>query len=472
MFRLHVEGFGPLREASVSPRPLTIFIGPNNAGKSYLAVLLYAIYSSLDKLNLYQIFYQTWMTKQVRNSLQQWLRGTTASGKIPFKELPGDFQELLNQAVSEIFSEHYINALHEELQRCFASETSELVSKYAERKVSRLCFLIEQSQPPWQLKFEIKNGRPYNKKIRLDLQEQMLDLNWLRSLLGATLSDHEFRLFLITQITQELISKMWSAPRNVYYFPAARSGILQAHKLVASSLVRRAPLAGIVPLGIPPLSGVIADFISHLLRLESRRESRAHSVAEVAEFLESEVTQGRIDLKPTETRFEYPEIYYESSGVRLPLHRSSSMVSELAPLVLFFKYVIQKGDLVIIEEPEAHLHPDNQLKLAQTIVRLIREGVRVLITTHSDYLVHQINNFIRLSQIPDRTRRAKELRYGENDYLKPEEVAAYLFSFEETGMTSVKELKISKEDGIPEDEFTRIAEQLYQKTVKLSRFIE
>lgn len=42
-YRLDVTDFGPISEASVDLRPLTIFIGPSNTGKSYLAVLIYAL---------------------------------------------------------------------------------------------------------------------------------------------------------------------------------------------------------------------------------------------------------------------------------------------------------------------------------------------------------------------------------------------------------------------------------------------
>jgi len=43
-FELDVTNFGPIIEAKINLRPLTVFVGPSNTGKSYLAVLIYALH--------------------------------------------------------------------------------------------------------------------------------------------------------------------------------------------------------------------------------------------------------------------------------------------------------------------------------------------------------------------------------------------------------------------------------------------
>ena len=43
MLTVSVENFGPIREGTVELRPLTVFVGPNNTGKSYMAMLIYAV---------------------------------------------------------------------------------------------------------------------------------------------------------------------------------------------------------------------------------------------------------------------------------------------------------------------------------------------------------------------------------------------------------------------------------------------
>ena len=41
---LSVKDFGPIYSAEVELRPLTVFVGPSNTGKSYLAILIYALH--------------------------------------------------------------------------------------------------------------------------------------------------------------------------------------------------------------------------------------------------------------------------------------------------------------------------------------------------------------------------------------------------------------------------------------------
>ena len=46
MLTIGVKDFGPIVKGEVQLRPLTIFVGPNNAGKSYLSMLIYAFFTS------------------------------------------------------------------------------------------------------------------------------------------------------------------------------------------------------------------------------------------------------------------------------------------------------------------------------------------------------------------------------------------------------------------------------------------
>ena len=212
---------------------------------------------------------------------------------------------------------------------------------------------------------------------------------------------------------------------------------------------------------IPKFSGVIADFLSSLLRLEKRKPGKLNALAK---FLEEDLTKGEIEIKVDE--HHYPEIFYRSPAGRFALHRTSSMVSELAPIILFFRHIVEPGDLLIIEEPEAHLHPENQRKMAKALVGLVRTGVKVIITTHSDYLLDQLSNYVRRGQLPVEERGEQGLDY----YLGTDDIGVYLFKHDETqGGTVVEAIKVTPEDGIAEEEFTKVAKELYEETYQLRR---
>ena len=129
-----------------------------------------------------------------------------------------------------------------------------------------------------------------------------------------------------------------------------------------------------------------------------------------------------VDLKK---QFEYPDINYENEAGEFQLHQVSSMVSEIAPLVLFLKYLVHPGHFFIFEEPESHLDPANQSRLARAIVMMVNAGVRVLVTTHSDIFLNQLNNLMQASQLP--SRRRLRMGYKAVEMLNPQDVGAYIF---------------------------------------------
>jgi hypothetical protein len=143
------------------------------------------------------------------------------------------------------------------------------------------------------------------------------------------------------------------------------------------------------------------------------------------------------------------------------------MAEELAPLVLWIKHLLNPREMLVIEEPEAHLHPENQRRVARALVRLARAGVTVLCITHSPLIVHQVSNHILASQA-DPARR-EEVGFTEEDLLREEEVGAYLFQTRKDGRGSeIQPLRIELGFGVPEDEFVRVAEEIGEETYRLT----
>jgi energy-coupling factor transporter ATP-binding protein EcfA2 len=104
-------------------------------------------------------------------------------------------------------------------------------------------------------------------------------------------------------------------------------------------------------------------------------------------------------------------------------------VKALAGLSFFLRHIAEKNQFLIIDEPELNLHPDNQRKVARVLARIVRSGIKVLISTHSDYIIRELNNLIMLSADKDGSVRQR-LGYDEAETLSPSQVGAYLFDSE------------------------------------------
>ena len=129
----------------------------------------------------------------------------------------------------------------------------------------------------------------------------------------------------------------------------------------------------------------------------------------ISKTLAEEMICGELEIKRAESGRPLEFLYRPHQEQKaLRLSQSSSMVSELASLVLFLRGIVQPGDLLIIEEPEAHLHPGAQAKIAHILALLIRAGVRVVITTHSEWLLQEIGNLIREGELKKLTKNRAE----------------------------------------------------------------
>ena len=122
-------------------------------------------------------------------------------------------------------------------------------------------------------------------------------------------------------------------------------------------------------------------------------------------------------------------IYFKPARrrLRLTVDESSSAVRSLLIIGLYLRHVARPGDLLMIDEPELNLHPRNQRRVARLLAQLVNVGIRVLATTHSDYIVKELNTLIMLNQEKPHLRRiSRKEGYRTEELLKPEQVTVYL----------------------------------------------
>jgi len=116
------------------------------------------------------------------------------------------------------------------------------------------------------------------------------------------------------------------------------------------------------------------------------------------------VLSGRIDsienqtdalaslLSPASPTFSW--MYTREDGRQFGLESCATGIRSLAILNAYYQWgILDSKTLLIIDEPEAHLHPQWIVEYAKILVRLVKElKVRLLITTHSPYMVRALRN--------------------------------------------------------------------------------
>ena len=189
------------------------------------------------------------------------------------------------------------------------------------------------------------------------------------------------------------------------------------------------------------------------------------------EFIENRIVKGKI-IEENKGQ-SYTQFYLQPpESEKLELHLTSSATVEMLPLVIFLKHFSKiKDRLLVIEEPEAHLHPKAQIEMARLIVMLVNAGAKVLITTHSDYILSELSNCIKLSTVEDKRKKEYLDTYQltEDTTISKERVSAYLFK-DTDGSTEVIDLTID-EYGISNDNFDDILDELLDRTEKINEII-
>ena len=122
-------------------------------------------------------------------------------------------------------------------------------------------------------------------------------------------------------------------------------------------------------------------------------------------------------------------VYFQpngAKGVKLGLGEASSAVRSLMIIWFWLNHVAKPSALLMIDEPELNLHPENQRKFAKFVAALINAGIKVFMTTHSDYIIRELNTLVMLSCDKSHIAQVREkFKYNENDFIKPESIAVY-----------------------------------------------
>jgi len=266
-------------------------------------------------------------------------------------------------------------------------------------------------------------------------------------------------------LSLQLIQKDWGR-HNVFLMPSERSGLHLFFREVSTrrtALLHHASQEDI-DLGAllrdvirSPYAMPIADYIDWLNSLINLMGDRPKKFHQFAEHLENEIVRGvyKVDKVTSDITFKPYDLKRNGKEPpKLRLHMTSSTVKSLFGLWFYLEYQAEPGDILMIDEPELNVHPENQRKIARLLARLVNAGLRIVMSTHSDYIVRELNTLIMLSQ-----EEAEELRkehgYEQEETLRTDQIAAYLFDNQ-----TITPFKVTADDGIHGTTFDKVIDDL------------
>ena len=487
---LHVKDFGPIAEAKyIEIKPMTVFVGPSNTGKSYLAILLHAMSqalhtasdpgsplekSSLENTDHYDRYDDEY--KSLVDYIIDSFLGKT--DQTDFIELSHDeldpYSQLLISRIEQDTNDRLVDSLDNSVLSFF--EESEFC-KLSTNGYGELDIELTSHIPNWificggDLGFHaVPRDEFSDNHVHKISQLVLLSPYVARRILSSEYANSSVsgdKLPLIDKIN--IRSHFQSGYLDIYknipkstYFPSSRTGVIAAHRLLTRSIIKEYQENS--------RNRIILDFLDHLLAIGGNIRDRDPKPIQVAEILEQSLVSGQIKVQ--HNQYGLLEFTYSTDDIDIPISRSSAMVTELAPIILFLKGFINIGDLLIIEEPEAHLHPAAQQKMAAALAFMVRSGLRVLITTHSHYMVEQISNFVGASSLsPEKRRELLDLPSPMNEhdvYLDESEVGMYGFD-DSSGRTEVKPIPYDDAYAyVPEDHSIALNEQ-FNRNIRIMR---
>ena len=500
---IEVWDFGPIGTGRLDLRPFTVFVGPGSTGKSCLASLVYALHRYFS--NAHRIINRqagqvlrgcgfadetgrVEISEQLAVSLFGWVRHELGIASKPGAKRPGDLPLGLVPIVRSMLNQLASDALVAEVQRCLGVESGDFIRRGGgDSALVRLgkyvsgdsrtgtALQIRMGQKGHEIELVVPD-KAISMSAAVHDPTEPSDYPFFNRAFAHSLNWHDVEKASISHLCV-LETAGLRASRHIfrpftqptYYLPADREGIMNARRVVASTLIRGAAVAGLRPATPAPLlSGIKADFLENVLDPDKRveKELRGRELGTIENSIEGEILGGSIVEEETEG-LGIPVFKFrpgDRDAFALPLMSASSMVAELAPLVLYLRHHVTESSLLIVEEPESHLHPAMQVQITRQLAALANAGVRVIITTHSEWILEELANIVRASQLPAAEREGVE---SGAVAMSPEMVGAWLFDKgSNSSGTTISEIALD-ESGLYPSGFDEVAAALHNDWARI-----
>ena len=425
--KFHFKNIGPIKEAELELGDLTIIAGRNNTGKTYL---VYTLYGFLEQWLAWPDVGSYFLGRasnsnatsnaiDIQQVVTKFMKGGYVKCEVSFDVLNKERQALIKELSSQ-FSGRQIASI-------FSSSTSDF-------KNARIRVNFDGDFPKEHYQGEVRFSNDLS--VVTEYKEEILTFSIKKQLGKVThLRRSSVTEFLAFCYMQFLLAKLPSP----FILSAERFGISLFYKELDFTKNRLVEM-------IQEMGDKGSDRFSPFIFLEENASRYALPIKDNIDYTRDipNIVKGKSELENSKLYDDVKNImggYYKSSDndirfvskargddrFNIPLYVASSSARGLSDLYFYLRHQAKPNQLLIIDEPESHLDTKNQIMLARMLSHFVRSGIKVLITTHSDYLVKEINNLIMLnSSFKDKEKIIRKLRYKKEDCLPPESLRCYV----------------------------------------------
>lgn len=389
--KVRVENLGVLQEAEFEVGDFTLICGPNNTGKTYAA---YALYGFLSR-------WQDWLAAEIpRPTIDALLTEGTAHF-----DVGPEWARAALEVGCERYRKHLPEILAGKADRFKDTKFRVSVDEHALRAVL-------------DSKFEMKAGGSDDNGIVYISKDSGTGSISLLLNKGKPWPP-QFPKLLSRMIADSVVGPLFAGviPRPFMVSAERTGGTMFRDELDVLPYV-----AAFHPpdYPVPVLDDVeFVRRLKHVVKTDSfLATSQSQVLDEFADIIGGELrvdSNGIITFGPARR------------NVWLTLDESASAVRSLLILGFYLRHAARPGDLLMVDEPELSLHPGNQRRIARLFARLVNLGIRVLVTTHSPYIVKELNTLIMLNQDQRYLQEiVKEEKYRTDELLIPGQLKVYM----------------------------------------------
>lgn len=433
--KIKFDNFGPLEKAEIEIRPLTIFVGPNNAGKTWTAYALASIFGPTTFLPYAEAYIQG-NVQNIYETLENVIDQTVKQGAATF-----DLVQFAND-----YEEIYFNNIARHQQGSIAAFLSTELATFKDYRVS-----IELGE------------------TKAKILEQILHLGFSREIIGTektpvlsirkTPRDKQVIIYSTTNSFQDgtnveeissilirdfVVKVIFEIIHRaiypfVYILPTERTTFIAhppGYRLVERDEIPNQDISSQEKVKLAPGSvGYFLTMMQTISELSGRAQRATNNdqikkYLQLAQLLEDQILGGKLRYsQPDSDQYQDKEVLFQlPTGKRLEVSVASSMVKELSPLLFCLRYLARPKELIIIDEPEMNLHPEAQVKLIELLSMLVNANINVLITTHSPYLIDHLTNLIKANDSENKELIKEEFYLKQADaFISKDKVSVYLF---------------------------------------------